>query len=115
MHVPQTVCKDQASVGEMGQQLLATGKEVALRRWHEQPGKPGEPHCREHETVGYLVSGRLRFTIDGNSTTLIAGDSWLVPAGAEHFYEILETIVAVEATSPPARFVSEHTREEKTG
>ncbi len=30
------------------------------------------------------------------------GDSWLVPAGAEHTYRILETFTAVEATSPPA-------------
>jgi quercetin dioxygenase-like cupin family protein len=31
------------------------------------------------------------------------GASWLVPAGAEHSYRILETFTAVEATSPPAQ------------
>jgi uncharacterized cupin superfamily protein len=34
---------------------------------------------------------------------LEAGDSWLVPQGAEHTYAILETFTAIEATSPPAR------------
>jgi quercetin dioxygenase-like cupin family protein len=31
------------------------------------------------------------------------GDSWLVPANAEHSYRILETFTAVEATAPPAQ------------
>jgi mannose-6-phosphate isomerase-like protein (cupin superfamily) len=35
--------------------------------------------------------------------TLAPGDSYLVPAGAEHTYRILETFTAVEATSPPAK------------
>ena len=35
-------------------------------------------------------------------TELKAGDSWLVPADAEHTYRIIETFTAVEATSPPA-------------
>ena len=30
------------------------------------------------------------------------GDSWLVPKGASHTYNILESFTAVEATSPPA-------------
>ena len=33
---------------------------------------------------------------------LSAGDSWTVPKGATHTYNILETFTAVEATSPPA-------------
>jgi quercetin dioxygenase-like cupin family protein len=34
---------------------------------------------------------------------LNAGDSWVVPKGAEHRYKILERFKAVEATSPPAQ------------
>ena len=30
------------------------------------------------------------------------GDSWTVPKGASHTYNIVETFTAVEATSPPA-------------
>ena len=36
-------------------------------------------------------------------STLEPGDSWLVPAGAEHSYRILEVFSAVEATAPPAQ------------
>jgi quercetin dioxygenase-like cupin family protein len=33
---------------------------------------------------------------------LTPGDSWVIPAGAEHRYRIVEHFKAVEATSPPA-------------
>ena len=37
-----------------------------------------------------------------STVALAAGDSYCVPAGAEHTYRILETFTAVEATAPPA-------------
>jgi quercetin dioxygenase-like cupin family protein len=33
---------------------------------------------------------------------LSAGDSWIVPKGAEHTYKILENFTAVEVTHPLA-------------
>jgi len=42
-------------------------------------------------------------TLDGQSVQCKAGDSWLVPKGAPHRYRIIDSIVAIEATSPPAR------------
>jgi hypothetical protein len=41
--------------------------------------------------------------IEGQTVRLEPGDSWVVPAGAEHTYRILETFTAVEATAPPAQ------------
>ena len=40
--------------------------------------------------------------IEGETATLEPGDSYLVPANAEHTYRILETFSAIECTSPPA-------------
>lgn len=104
MDIPQIVSKSDASIGEMGQLYLATGKNVALRRWHEKSGESSEPSCRDYETVGYLLSGRLELDLNGEVAVIKAGDSWLVPAQAIHTYRIIESIVAIEATSPPARF-----------
>lgn len=92
-----------ASTGEMGQGYLVTGKEVGLRRWDEEAGEHSESHSRQYETVGYLISGKMEIEIDGQPATLDPGDSWLVPAGANHRYRVIEAIVAIEATSPPAR------------
>lgn len=104
MDIPQVISKSAAKTGEMGQQYLVTGKEVALRRWEEPIGEMTESSERDYETVGYLLSGQLQLDLDGETANLEAGDSWLVPAGAPHRYKIVKDIVAVEATSPPARF-----------
>ncbi|MDQ4077264.1 MAG: cupin domain-containing protein, partial [Chloroflexota bacterium] len=82
---------------------LATGISVSMRMWKEkQPtdDKPMEKH--EYETIGYVIDGRAELISEGQTVTLEPGDSWVVPAGAEHTYRILEPFTAVEATSPPA-------------
>ncbi|PZX09656.1 Cupin domain-containing protein [Palleronia aestuarii] len=50
-----------------------------------------------------MISGSAELTLEGQTVQLEPGDSWVVPAGAEHDYRILETFTAVEATAPPAR------------
>jgi mannose-6-phosphate isomerase-like protein (cupin superfamily) len=90
--------------GSMGQRYLASGVRVALRLWtDERPEQQSSQYTqRDYEVVGYVISGRAKLEIDGQSVSLAAGDSWVVPEGAPHRYEILETFSAVEATSPPA-------------
>lgn len=97
----QKVASKNAKQEEHGGLLLATGKDLGMRMWRdEQPGEPKPVARRDYETVGYVVSGRAELQIEGKSVTLEAGDSWLVPKGAEHTYKILETFTAVEATAP---------------
>lgn len=89
--------------GEKGQKFLASGKRVAMRMWdNEAPTDSKTPHANAYETVGYAIAGRAELTVAGQTVTLEPGDSWLVPADAEHSYTILEPFTAVEATSPPA-------------
>ncbi|MDP9461049.1 MAG: cupin domain-containing protein, partial [Actinomycetota bacterium] len=52
---------------------------------------------------GYVISGRARLRAGEQTLELGPGDSWVVPAGLTHTYEIVEAFTAVEATSPPAR------------
>ena len=47
-----------------------------------------------------MVAGRAELTIEGQIASLKTGDSYLVPANAEHTYRILETFTAVECISP---------------
>ena len=69
----------------------------------EAPTDDKSPHKNDYETVGYVISGRAELHVEGQTVTLAPGESWLVPAGAEHHYTILEPFTAVEATAPPAR------------
>ncbi len=93
-----------ADTGRMGQFLLAAGSRVAMRLWDEQPASEGKPEtAREYETVGYVLSGRARLRAGDQTLELGPRDSWVVPAGVSHTYEIVEALTAVEATSPPAQ------------
>ena len=89
--------------GDMGQVYLASGKTVSLRLWRDEEPQAKEAVRRDYETVGYVISGRAELTVEGQTVRLEPGDSWLVPAGAEHSYRIVETFTAVEATAPPAQ------------
>lgn len=89
--------------GPGGQRYLATGRHMAMRLWsREEPNDAKESARRSYETVGYVIEGRAELESEGQKVLLGPGDSWLVPADAEHRYIILETFTAVEATCPPA-------------
>ncbi|MGF1634542.1 MAG: cupin domain-containing protein [Phycisphaerae bacterium] len=96
--------------GSLGQTYLASGKSLAMRLWKdEQPADAKPTASRDYETVGYVIEGRAELHIEDQKLQLEPGDSWVVPAGAEHTYKILERFTAVEATHPPAR---QHGRDE---
>ena len=101
---------EQAPQGGMGQRYLASGESVSMRLWeNEQPGEPKPEAARDYETVGYVISGLAELRLEDEKIPLATGDSWTVPKGARHTYEILEPFTVVEATSPPAE---EHGRDE---
>ena len=89
--------------GDMSQIYLVSGKRVSLRLWRNETPQEKSLARRDYETVGYVISGRAELSIEGQTIKLEPGDSWLVPAGAEHAYRILEAFTAVEATAPPAQ------------
>ena len=87
----------------MGQRYLVAGKRVSMRLWVLEPGSELKSSTRrDYETVGYVISGSAKLDLEGQTLNLKAGDSWLVPAGAEHEYKIVERFTAIEATAPPA-------------
>jgi quercetin dioxygenase-like cupin family protein len=88
----------------MGQTYLVSGKRLAMRLWQgETTDRPKTPSRRDYETIGYVIDGRAELEIEGQKIDLQPGDSWLVPAGAEHRYNVIEPFTAIEATAPPAQ------------
>ena len=57
-------------------------------------------HSHVQEQTGYVVSGSLKFTIDGQITIAAPGDSWNIASGMPHGAEALEDSVVVEVFSP---------------
>ncbi len=57
-------------------------------------------HSHLYEQTGFLISGRLIFTIDGEKIEVAPGDSWCIKADVPHSAEVPEETVLVEAFSP---------------
>jgi len=106
------VASDRSPTGPHGRKYLASGTRLAMRPWENVPSDASKPEARrDYETVGFVLQGRARLHLEGQSVELQPGDCWLVPKDAAHRYEILEPFSAVEATSPPARV---HARDEES-
>ncbi len=84
--------------------VLAEGTEMILLEVTMPPGQESPPHVHDHESVGYLVSGRARTVIDGTTYDLHPGDGFRHPPGALHNMAALdEGAVWLEIKAPPAR------------
>ena len=89
--------------GARGEKYLASSVHVGMRLWEDEPPGEAKPATRrDYETVGYVIRGAAELRVEGQLVRLEAGDSWVVPKGAEHSYRILEPFTAVEATHPPS-------------
>jgi quercetin dioxygenase-like cupin family protein len=58
-------------------------------------------HTHLHEQVGYIVSGRVEMTIDGQKFELKKGDSYSAPSNVPHGAFTLEPTLIVDAFYPP--------------
>jgi quercetin dioxygenase-like cupin family protein len=58
------------------------------------------PHAHPHEQCGYLVSGRLEFTVEGKSHVVEPGGGWAVPGNAVHSVTALADSIAIDVFSP---------------
>lgn len=82
--------------------VLITGQRLQLVELRLDKGffHPRHNHP-EHESTGYVISGRLQMMIDGHEYTLGPGDAWHHRIGVYHWTRALEDTLAVEIHAPP--------------
>ena len=79
--------------------LISVDRMVMLEiRYPKGSGSP--EHAHDHESVCYVVSGRVRGTIEDDESVLEAGDACTHPVGVRHSVEALEDSVILEIKSP---------------
>ncbi|KAI3596428.1 hypothetical protein D8I24_7352 [Cupriavidus necator H850] len=90
--------------GHVEVRKMLVGDEMLFLHVYRKKGliDPVHKHM-DHESIGYLISGRLRLVIGGQEFIAEPGTSWLHPAGVEHFSEALEDCEQVEIKSPPRK------------
>jgi quercetin dioxygenase-like cupin family protein len=79
---------------------LVYGEKSLLAEFRLEKGHRLPVHAHPQEQTGYLVAGRMRLSIAGETVEVKPGDSWCVPGGVEHGAEILADAIAIEVFSP---------------
>lgn len=57
-------------------------------------------HAHPHEQTGMMISGKLRFNVEGELKDVGPGDSWCLKGDVPHSAEALEDSVIVEIFTP---------------
>lgn len=79
---------------------LSYGSKTSLSEFKLEEGSIVPNHKHPHEQTGYMISGRMIFTIDGERFSAEPGDSWCIPGNVEHSVEVLEDSMVIEVFSP---------------
>ena len=79
---------------------LVHGNKTLMGQFNFSKGAMVPAHSHPHEQTGIMISGKLRFIIDGETMDVEDGDSWCLPGGVEHSAEALEDTVVIEVFSP---------------
>lgn len=81
--------------------VLGDGEQMMLVEWRMQPGTVVPQHSHPHEQSGYVISGKMLFTIDSEEREVPLGTGYLIPSGVPHSARFEEFTVLVDVFSPP--------------
>jgi quercetin dioxygenase-like cupin family protein len=79
---------------------VAFGERTHLTEFRLAGGSIIPMHSHPQEQTGYLVSGRMRFMIGGETFEAEAGDGWNIGGGIEHSVDVHEGCLVIEVFSP---------------
>jgi quercetin dioxygenase-like cupin family protein len=81
--------------------LLAIGPQSMITKMHYRKENIIPFHSHPNEQTGYLLSGRIRVLTRDSRHELGPGDTYAIPANAEHSIEIIEDAKEVQVFTPP--------------
>jgi quercetin dioxygenase-like cupin family protein len=90
--------------GHLVVKKLLVGNEILMLEVFRGKGLVDPVHKHmDHESMGYLISGKLRLVIGGKEMVAGPGTAWVHPVGVEHFSEALEECHQLEIKCPPMK------------
>ena len=79
---------------------LVYGYKTSLGEFFLKKGSTVPKHNHPHEQTGYMISGKMTFTIAGEDHNAESRDSWSIPGNVDHSVEVLEDSIVIEVFSP---------------
>lgn len=82
--------------------IMLSGVAVYLN--DHAPGESAELHTHEEDHILVMRSGRMRWTVEGETVETGAGDVVVVPSGIDHAFEVLGDepvkLLCIESPNP---------------
>lgn len=95
--------------GELLVRVLQVGEDILMLEVKRKRGQIDPPHKHDdHESCGYLISGRMKIVVDGREFVAEPGASWRHPVGVVHSSEALTDCHQIEIKSPPRKTWTTH-------
>ena len=82
------------------QKTLVYGERTLLAEFLLKAGSVIPRHSHPNEQTGYLVSGRMVFTVGDEQFDAWPGDGWCIGADVQHSADVIADSVVVEVFSP---------------
>ena len=92
--------------GDLRVKPMMQGEEMIFMELHYAAGVGAPAHVHAHESITYVVRGRVKMTVGEQEYLLGPGDVCRHPAGIPHGVEALEESVMVEVKSPAPQMSS---------
>ena len=86
--------------GNVSMKVMMAGENMNMLEISYPAGSSSPTHAHQHESVCYVISGRIKGTIEGESVILGPGDACRHPEGVEHSVEAIEDALILEIKSP---------------
>jgi len=81
-------------------QVLSENPTLMVVSFKFEEGAVGKLHSHPHVQSTYVEAGRFKFTLDGKSSEVGPGDSFVIPSNAEHGCVCLEAGRLVDTFTP---------------
>ncbi len=81
-------------------QVLADHEQLMTVSFQFDTGAKGSLHSHPHVQSTFVKSGKFKFWLDDTTFEVGPGDSFMIPSGAEHGCECLESGELIDSFSP---------------
>lgn len=86
--------------GDLLVKPLIKGEEMVFMEIHYSPGVGASLHVHDHESLAYVVKGKVKMTVGDDVYVLGPGDVCRHPKGVLHGVEAIEESVMIEVKAP---------------
>ncbi len=80
---------------------MITGDQLMIAHVYLKQGAIVTEHAHHNEQLTYILEGKLRFTIEGKTIDVGAGEVLTIPPHVPHMAEALEDTLDVDVFTPP--------------